>query len=178
MKLTTVLVPTMLLAGVIGEPIPKQKRALSDYEDLLNNVNTQVDVVGADLTNYIAGTVPGTDVQTSSEELIAVINEAADTVTGLDPISVLDALSLLTPITTLTDKVDELTNTLIGAEPNFIADGLADDVLNTLYDFKSAGENLRDAITPKVPSALQGIANSLADQVVADVQRAIDAYSD
>ncbi|KAL4912687.1 hydrophobic surface binding protein A-domain-containing protein [Aspergillus aurantiobrunneus] len=178
MKLTAVIVPTMLLAGVLAEPIPNQKRALEDYEQLLDTVTAQIDVVGADLNNYLAGTAPGTVVQDSSAELISLIDDAASTVTGLDPISVLDALSLLGPITTLTNEVDTLTNVLIEAEPNFITDALADDVLLTLYDFRAAGESLRDAITPKVPAALQSIANALADQVVADVQRAIDAYSD
>ncbi|KAL4932560.1 cell wall mannoprotein 1 family protein [Aspergillus undulatus] len=178
MKLTTIFVPTILLAGALAERIHNQKRALEDYEEILDTVTAQIDVAGADLNNYIAGTVPGTVVQDSAAVLVTLINDAAETVTGLDPISVLDALNLLGPITTLTNDVDDLTNTLIAAEPNFISDGLADEVLLTLYDFRDAGENLRDAITPKVPAALQSIANSLADQVVADVQRAIDAYSD
>ncbi|KAL5337267.1 hydrophobic surface binding protein A-domain-containing protein [Aspergillus crustosus] len=178
MKFTSVLVPTMLLASVLAEPIPSDKRALSDYRDILETVTDQIDVAAADLDAYINGTVPGSVVQAASEELVDLLEQAVIDIGPLASLSVLDALQLITPITTLVNRVDSLTNILIAAEPNFIADGLDDEVLAILYEFKAAGEDLRDVITPKVPSGLQRLANQLADQVVADVDRAIAAYSD
>ncbi|KAL4863459.1 hypothetical protein BDV12DRAFT_189660 [Aspergillus spectabilis] len=178
MKFTTLFVPTMLLAGVFAEPIPTDKRALSDYRDILETVTDQIDVAADDLNGYIAGTIPGSVVQASSEELVILLEEAVVDIGPLAPLSVVDALQLIAPITTLVNRVDALTNILISAEPNFITDGLNDEVLAILYEFKAAGEDLRDVITPKVPSGLQSLANQLADQVVADVDRAIAAYSD
>jgi hypothetical protein len=172
MKLTALFVPTMLVAGVFAEPIPTHKRALSDYRDILETVTDQIDIAADDLNDYIAGTIPGSVVQASSEQLVILLEEAVVDIGPLAPLSVVDALQLITPITTLVNRVDSLTNILISA------DGLDAEVLAILYDFKAAGEDLRDVITPKVPSGLQSLANQLADQVVADVDRAIAAYSD
>ncbi|KAL4876821.1 hydrophobic surface binding protein A-domain-containing protein [Aspergillus karnatakaensis] len=178
MKFTSIIVPTMLLAGVIAEPIPAEKRALSDYRNILNTVTAQIDVAANDLDDYLAGSVPGTVVQASSEVLVDLLEQAVIDIGPLAPLSVIDALQLITPITTLVNRVDDLTNVIISAEPNFIADGLEADVLAILLEFKAAGEDLQTVITPKVPAGLQSLANSLAAQVVADVDRAIAAYSD
>ncbi|KAL2812755.1 hydrophobic surface binding protein A-domain-containing protein [Aspergillus granulosus] len=178
MKCTTLIVPVMLLAGVFAGPTPKHKRDLEDYEEILDGAIAQIDVAAADLNGYIAGTVPGTTVQASAEALVVILNDAAVAVVGFDPLTVLDTLQLISRITNLVDDVDALADTIIDAEDEFIADGLNDEVLATLYDFRDAGEALRDALTPKVPAGLQGTANDLADQVVADLERVITAYTD
>ncbi|KAL2834584.1 hypothetical protein BJY01DRAFT_253077 [Aspergillus pseudoustus] len=178
MKLTALIVPTMVFASALAGPTPKHKRDLADYTEILDGAIAQIDIAAADLDGYIAGTVPGTTVQASAEVLVGIINDAATAVAGFDPLTVIDTLQLISRITNLVNDVDALADTIIDAEDEFIADGLNDEVLATLYDFRDAGEALRDALTPKVPSGLQGVANSLADQVVADLERVIAAYTD
>ncbi|CEL10353.1 hypothetical protein ASPCAL13474 [Aspergillus calidoustus] len=177
MKLSTLLVPSMLLAGAIAGPTPK-KRDLEDYEEILDVAIAQIDVAAADLNGYIAGTVPGTTVQASAEVLVDLLNDAATAVATFDPLTVLETFQLISRVTSLVNDVDDLADTIIDAEDEFIADGLNDEVLATLYDFRDAGEALRDALTPKVPAGLQSTANALADQVVADLERVITAYTD
>ncbi|KAL3456255.1 hydrophobic surface binding protein A-domain-containing protein [Aspergillus heterothallicus] len=178
MKFATLIVPTMLLAGAIAGPTPKHKRDLDDYEEILDEAIAQIDVAAADLDGYIAGTIPGTTVQASAVVLVGIINDAATAIAGFDPLTVLETFQLISRVTSLVNDVDDLADTIIDAEDEFITDGLNDEVLATLYDFRDAGEALRDALTPKVPSGLQGVANDLADQVVADLERVIAAYTD
>ncbi|KAL4907078.1 hypothetical protein BDW74DRAFT_176680 [Aspergillus multicolor] len=181
-RISTLLTGTGLgtITGVLASPasVLHGKRTPLDYEQILSTVLSQIEIAGLVLRNYRAGAVLGITVQTEARVVVDLINTSSEQVATLDPISYLDAMSLVSPITSLTDEVGVLTNELIAAKPNFTTDELKGEVLSTLYDFRDAGERLRDAITAKTPAALRGVANPLADRVVADVQRTIDAYSD
>ncbi|KAL4809865.1 hydrophobic surface binding protein A-domain-containing protein [Aspergillus unguis] len=176
------LLPTLLTLSLtltsLAEPIPAKKRALSDYEGVFDNISAQVDVVSTAVAAYTAGTQPGSTVQDASDDLVDVINTGATSVAGFDALSSLDALALVSPIQDLTSDVGDLVDAIIDAESEFEADGLAGDVLTALQAQKTAAEGLKDAITPKVPSALQGIAGDLANGIVTEIERGITAYSD
>ncbi|KAL1961187.1 hypothetical protein VTO42DRAFT_3132 [Malbranchea cinnamomea] len=178
MKFLTTLFTFGLAIGALAEPIPKPKRQVDAYKEVLYSIVDQIAIVDTLITAYVNGQVPGDDVQAASDELVAVINDGATTITGLPPLSVLDVLGLVGEITDIIDDTSGVVDNLIAAEPTFAADGLDDDVLAGLLGLEAASENLRTAIVPKVPSALQGLADSLAAQVTAELQRAIDAYSD
>ncbi|KAL4928356.1 cell wall mannoprotein 1 family protein [Aspergillus undulatus] len=179
MKFATGLLTLTLVYSAFAEPIPiaKEKRALSDYTAVFSAISTQVAAVSSSVASYVAGSTPGSTVQDASAELVSIINNGASSVSAFDSLSSLEALQLVSPIQDLTDDISSLVDAVIAAEPNFEADGLADDVLASLQDQKTAAEGLRDAITPKVPSALQDIAAELAEGIVTEIERGIAAYS-
>ncbi|KAL4869869.1 hypothetical protein BDV12DRAFT_184836 [Aspergillus spectabilis] len=176
MKFASSILTLTLAYSAFAEPIPKAKRALVDYQNVFNNIGTQVGVVDASVASYVGGSIPGTVVQTESEELVSIINAGATAIGGFAALNTLDALALVSPIQTLTGEVADLIDAVIAAKPNFDTDGLSDEVLANLEDQRVATEGLRDAITPKVPAALQGIAADLADGIVAEIDRGIAAY--
>ncbi|KAL4940977.1 hypothetical protein BDV06DRAFT_223579 [Aspergillus oleicola] len=177
MRFTNILTLT-LATTAISAPLTKTKRALEDYEAVFTSIGSQVAVVSSTVSSYVSGSVPGSDVQTVSNDLVSVINSGATDVATFDSLSSLDALALVTPIQDLTADVGDLVDAVIAAESNFESDGLSGDVLASLEDQKGAAEALRDAVTPKVPAALQDIAQELAEGIVSEIERGIAAYSD
>lgn len=178
MKFFTTLLTFGLTAGVLAAPTSKDKRDVADYEDVMYTITDQIAVVDSLINSYVAGQVPGTDVQAANVVLVDLVNDGATQIAGFDPLTVLDVLGLVGVINGLIDDIGAVVDNLIAAEPNFIADGLNDEVLAGLYELQDAGENLRAALLPKVPSSLQNLADQLAAEVIAHLQRAIDAYSD
>jgi hypothetical protein len=67
---------------------------------------------------------------------------------------------------------------LIASEAKFVAADREGDVLDSLSAQKAGTEAVRDAITPKVPAALQDIAETLSQGIVEEIDRGIAAYSD
>ncbi|KAL4973035.1 hydrophobic surface binding protein A-domain-containing protein [Aspergillus desertorum] len=178
MKFAAGLFTLSLACSAFAEPIPKAKRALSDYTGVFNTISAQVATVSSTVASYVAGSTPGSSVQDASTELVTIINNGAASVATFDALSSLEALQLVSPIQDLTADISDLIDAVIAAEPNFVADGLDDDVLTSLQNQKTAAEGLRDAITPKVPTALQDIANELSEGIVTEIERGIAAYSD
>ncbi|RDW67410.1 cell wall mannoprotein 1 family protein [Aspergillus mulundensis] len=178
MKLATGFLTLTLAYNAFAEPIPKAKRALSDYTAVFSAIQSQVATVSSTVASYVGGSTAGSSVQDASAELVTIINNGATSVAGFDSLSSLDALQLVSPIQDLTSDISGLVDAVIAAEPNFVADGLAGDVLTSLQDQKTAAEGLRDAITPKVPASLQDIASELAEGIVTEIERGIAAYSD
>ncbi|KAL4912340.1 hydrophobic surface binding protein A-domain-containing protein [Aspergillus aurantiobrunneus] len=178
MKFLSSFLTATLAYSAFAEPIPKEKRALADYQNVFSAISDQVATVADSVASYVGGSIPGTDVQDASNALVTVINDGAASVSGFDDLSTSDALALVSPIQTLTGDVSALVDAVIAAETNFDTDGLSADVLSSLQAQKTASEALRDAITPKVPAALQDIAAELAEGIVTEIQRGITAYSD
>ncbi|KAL4947060.1 hydrophobic surface binding protein A-domain-containing protein [Aspergillus filifer] len=167
-----------LAASAFAAPISKTKRALADYQAVFDNISAQVAVVSDTVTSYVSGSTTGDAIQSASNDLVTIINDGATSVATFDSLSSIDALALVRPIQDLTADIGDLVDAVIAAEPKFEADGLSGEVLVLLQDQKVAAQGLRDAVTPKVPSALQDIAAELAEGIVAEIDRGIAAYSD
>jgi hypothetical protein len=177
MKFATGLLTLTLAYSAFADPIDIKKRALADYQNIFTGISDQVATVGDMVASYVSGVANADAVQTVSNELASTINDGATAIPGFDPLANADALALVSPIQDLTSDVSGLVDAVIGAKSNFDGDGRSADVLASLQDQKAASEALRDAITPKVPEALQDIAAGLADGIVSEIQRGVDAYS-
>ncbi|KAI9376148.1 hypothetical protein BJX61DRAFT_539161 [Aspergillus egyptiacus] len=178
MKVATIFTSAMLVAGALATPIAHEKRQLSEYRLIFDTVSEKIEECASELDAYIAGTLPGTEVIECACELAELINDSADAIAPLNPLSLLDALGLLGPITELVEWVTELADILISAESLFEADGLIEQGLACLYELQAAGENLRDVTLPKVPPSLLSTTEELINRVVTDLQRVIDAFTD
>ncbi|KAL4879250.1 hydrophobic surface binding protein A-domain-containing protein [Aspergillus karnatakaensis] len=176
MKFTGGLLALTLVTSAFAEPIPKVKRSLAQYQAVFTGIRNQVNVVGSAVASYVGGSIPGTDVQSESEELVTIINTGAANIATYAALNTLDALALVAPIQALTGDVADVIDALIAAKPNFDGDGLSGEVLTNLQDQRAATASLRNAITPKVPAALQDIAAGLADGINAEIDRGIAAY--
>jgi hypothetical protein len=158
MKLATGLLTLALTYSAFAEPIPTKKRALADYTDIFSGISDQVAAVSDSVSAYVKGSSDADAVQSASNQLATTINNGASAIPGFDPLANADALALVSPIQDLTSDVSDLVDAVVGAKSNFAGDGRSVDVLASLQDQQTAAEALRDAITPKVPDALQGIA--------------------
>ncbi|KAL4884957.1 hydrophobic surface binding protein A-domain-containing protein [Aspergillus karnatakaensis] len=177
MKLAAGLFTLAFACSAIAEPIPLAARALSDYQNIFTGISDQVAAVSSSVSAYTSGSSNADAVQTAANKLAGTINDGASAIPGFDPLQNADALALVRPIQDLKADVKGLVDSVVGAKGNFDGDGRSGDVLTALKDEKSASEALRDAITPKVPQALQGIAKGLADGIVNEINRGVEAYS-
>ncbi|KAL2822472.1 hydrophobic surface binding protein A-domain-containing protein [Aspergillus granulosus] len=177
MKLATGLLTLVLTYSAFAEPIPNNKRALADYTDIFSGISDQVAAVADSVSAYVGGSSDPDALQAASDELVTTINDGATAIPGFDPLENTDALALVAPIQDLTSDVSSLVDAVISAKSNFDTDGRSADVLASLQAQQAASEALRDAITPKVPEALQDTAAELANGIVSEIQRGIDAYS-
>ncbi|KAL4861166.1 hydrophobic surface binding protein A-domain-containing protein [Aspergillus spectabilis] len=169
------LLSIALASTAIAEPI---KRALADYQNVFNAISAQVAVVDGVVADYVNNDATADDVQAASDALETTINNGAAAIPGFAPLGNLDTLSLVGPIQDLTADVADLIDDLIAAEAKFVAADREGDALDSLNAQKAGTEAVHDAITPKVPAALQDIAETLSQGIVEEIDRGIAAYSD
>ncbi|KAL4782882.1 hydrophobic surface binding protein A-domain-containing protein [Aspergillus varians] len=177
MKLPTGLHSLAVSYSAFAELIPRQNRALADYQGVLCDIKNQVATVSDSVASYVDGSIPGTDVRDASKALVNVINDGATSISGFDNLSSTDALALVSLIQTLTGDVRKLVDAVIAAKANLDVDGFSADIRSYLQVQKIGSEALRDAITPKVPAAFQDTAADLAEDIVTEIDRGIAAYS-
>ncbi|KAL1959197.1 hypothetical protein VTO42DRAFT_2702 [Malbranchea cinnamomea] len=172
----TVVTLGLAIGASFAEPIPKVKRALQDYVDVITGINDQVNLVGTLFSAYTGGDASA--IVQAGEDLVALINQGTSDVNGFDPLSVADGLSLVQPILDLTDDVNATIDIVISKEAVVDANNYHDTVVQNLQDQKAASDGLAAAITAKTPAELADLAAELAAGVSAAIQRGIDAYSD
>ncbi|KAI9369436.1 hydrophobic surface binding protein A-domain-containing protein [Aspergillus egyptiacus] len=176
MKFATGLLALTFASSVFAEPIPKEKRALSDYTDVFDGIEAQVGVVSTTVAEYVAGQASSDEVQTEGDELVDTICQGAQDIATFDPLGTLDALALIAPIEALIDTVAALIDDLIAAYSVFEGDGELEAVCANLRAQKECTQSLIDNILPKIPSALQDIAESLATRIITEIDRGIAVF--
>lgn len=178
MKFGATLVTFGLAIGAaFAEPIPKafSKRALQDYLDVIDGINTQVNLVESLFAGYTGG--DGTPVLNAGNDLVALIDQGTTDVNGFAALNSADGLLLVQPIMDLTDDVNAAIDTTIAKEAVVDANGYHQDVLDNLNAQKTSSEALAAALTAKVPDDLKDLAAELSAAVAAAIQRGIAEYS-
>jgi len=115
---------------------------------------------------------------TAAKTLLDDINAGVATAKGSADLSQNDALSLTTPIQGLQSATEGLIKDLTDKKCAFVTAGKASDVLTNLQDQLTASKALADAITAKVPQALQSIAAQLSSGIATAVQGGITSFKD
>lgn len=117
-------------------------------------------------------------VLTAGQGLLSDINAGVTTAKGSADLSQNDALQLTTPIQGLQTATEGVIKDLTGKKCAFVAAGKASDVLSNLQDQLTASQALADAITSKVPQALQSVAATLSSGIATALQGGITSFKD
>lgn len=109
----------------------------------------------------------------------AVLNEiqAAVATTKEQPdLGFSEAIALTNPTTALAEDTEKTINDLVDIKSQIVAADKGCKTLHSLQDQFTASNKLADAITARVPAALETIAGRLSSRISDAIQNGIDAY--
>ncbi|KAL4864358.1 hydrophobic surface binding protein A-domain-containing protein [Aspergillus spectabilis] len=161
-----------LATTALATPAKRQ----SSPADIIDTIAEQVTAL-ASAVDAFDGSDPA-PVQDASDTLVETINSAVDQVNSGPDLSNADALALTGPVQDLIDQVDGVISGLIDKQDLVVEAGAGGAVKTSLDQQYAAASALAEAISSKVPAALEEIAAELSAGITAAIQRGIDAYAD
>lgn len=151
------------------------ERDLAAITSVIAAVGAKTDALDAAIKAYTSG--PITPVTSASQDLIDTINAGIATVKSSADLSESDALGLTGPVQDLTKKVQTAVDDLDSRQAQVEKACAVAVTQKSLKDQLAASSALSDAITSKVPQALQGIAGTLSSGITAAIQKGITNYA-
>ncbi|KAL3433486.1 hydrophobic surface binding protein A-domain-containing protein [Aspergillus tetrazonus] len=161
-----------LATTALATPAKRQ----SSPADIIDTISSKVDALGSAVNSYSGG--DPSDVQSASDDLVSTIRSAVEEVNAGPDLSNSDALALTSPIQDLTDDVEGVIDQLIAKKDQFVEAGAGGDVKAALSEQYDAASSLAEALSAKVPSALEDIAAELSAGITNAIQKGVDAYAD
>jgi len=149
---------------------------LTVLQPVITKIVGDVGTLDTAITGYSSGDASG--VLSAGNALLTDIQSGVTTAKGSADLSQNDALSLTTPIQGLQSATENVIKDLTAKKCAFATAGKAGDVLTNLQDQLTASQALADAITSKVPQALQSIAAQLSSGIATALQGGITSFKD
>jgi len=113
-----------------------------------------------------------------SDKIVAAMKDATAKIQAMPAVTnILEALPVSTAATNLVTKSKEVVNALISKKAIIAKAGQTQETVKQLTAQKAAAQAFGDAITAKLPSAVQSISKSQAQQAVDVIQGGITAFS-
>ncbi|KAL1960855.1 hypothetical protein VTO42DRAFT_5838 [Malbranchea cinnamomea] len=176
MKLSTCLMTLGLTLGVTAKPATFARRGIDDFLGIISGINDAVDGLTSLIEGYTGG--PGTEVIEASNELVAQIRQGVEIANAQPELTTTEGFRLTQPVLDLTKDVENVIGLLIEKKELSIENGIASTVKQNLNDQYDAATALAEAISAKMPAALQDLAKQLADGVSNAIKKGVDAYAD
>lgn len=178
MKPSTILATLSIAAGASAQlaraGLSIQKRQVQDIIDVVGSIQEQVEALNSAIDSYSGG--DPSDVLAASEAVNSATASGVETVNGVSEISTTDALQLQPAVEDLTDAVESTIDNLISKREDIIAAGEGETTHSQLQAQLSGAQDLSDAISSKVPEALQELAATLSSGITDAIQEGIDAF--
>jgi hypothetical protein len=178
MRVSTI--SSLLFTGaVIAAPSKFAKRDLAAFQSAFGAVDTAITTFDTAVkaltpTTDISTVLP--DLTTKAEAIVTALNDGTTSVNAQPALSLTDSVSLLSLASTLTSSANETVTDLIAARSEIDAAGEDSFVVTELTNVKTASQTFIAAVVSKVPSAVQGLANSQASQVITALNTGITAF--
>ena len=176
MKFSTPLITMGLALGVAASPAPIVQRALEDFLGIISSINDAV----TNLTPLVEGYEGGdaTDIIDASNDIVAMINAGVKTADAQPELVFLDGVKLTDPVLGLIKDTETVINLLVDKKELAIENDIASDIKENLNAQFEAANRLAEAISSKMPAALEDIATDLANQISSAIKVGVDAYED
>jgi hypothetical protein len=172
--LSTVLAASQVLAVPAQVESPSLvQRADGAIVSAIKAINVQVNK----LDDAITATPLVLDtVIAKSNTLLNEIQAAVATTKEQPDLAFGEAIALTDPTTALAEDTEKTINDLVGIKSQIVAADKACKTLDSLQAQFTASNKLADAITARVPAALESIAARLSSRISDAIQGGIDAY--
>jgi hypothetical protein len=159
-------------SAFVKRDIAAFESAFSAIDDAINTFDTAVKALTP--TTDVSSALP--DLTTKSDAIVTALDDGTTTVTAQPALSLTDAVQLLSLSNTLTSSANQTVTDLITAKPEIDAAGEDSFVVTQLTSVKTASQGFIAAVVAKVPSAVQGLANSQASQVITALDTGITTF--
>jgi hypothetical protein len=161
-----------LLVGTASASLVQ--RDLAAIQSVVTSLGSKVDALDTAVKSFSGDPGPLTS---ASSDLLSSIQAGTSTVSSTSALTQDDALQLASVVQGLGDKVNGVVSDLGAKKAALISAGACATVEKNLQDQKTATGALADAITSKVPTALQSIAAQLSGQITAALDTGISNFS-
>ncbi|KAL2818660.1 hydrophobic surface binding protein A-domain-containing protein [Aspergillus granulosus] len=160
-----------LATAAIATPAKRQ----SSPDEIIASIAEQVTSLGSAIDGYSGGDT--SSIKDASDTLVESINTAVTTVNNGPDLSNSDALALTGPVQDLIDQVEGVISTLNGKSDLVVEAGEVSTVQESLQAQYDAASALAEALSSKVPAALEEIAAELSAGITNAIQVGIDHYA-
>ena len=142
----------------------------------LNNINSAAQALGdAVREQSVLSLLP---ISIDSLKLLDVTKQGTKTADQSAPLSVDETVTLLAPVTTLSQTVNQTITSLIDAKSRFQDLLVVDPIIyQTLLAQKDASTDFSNAVVAKVPTALQPFSETLTQPIIDSINQGIAAYA-
>lgn len=176
MKLSTCFVALGLALGVVSEPVPIHKRGVDVFLGFLAEIEQGINGLTTLLADYTGG--PGDDIIAYSDELVQLILDSVEVAKAEPQLSEEDGLTLAGSIGKLMESVGPPIDILIEKKPLGIENGIAYKVKVAISKMYEATDALSLVIGDKMHPKYKDLAETIRQEILADLQRGVDAYAD
>ncbi|KAK2789197.1 hypothetical protein FQN52_006289 [Onygenales sp. PD_12] len=176
MKLLSSLLPLGLALGVASNPLNVETRDIAVFEEFLTEIHQGVLQLEEIIGGYTGG--PGTDIIEFNKELAAMIHAGAETALGEPVLSQSDSFGLAGFIADILQDIPGPIDLLVEKKDLAIENGIAYSVKTSLDEQYDACVELADAISARVDPAVKPVAEAVKAELLAIIQKGIDAYAD
>lgn len=159
--------------GYAGD-ISFESRQVQSIVDVVNSINDKAGALDTAIKSYNGG--DATAVLSASTALNSAVTSGVNTVKGAQMVSATDALQIQPAVQTLTTTVNGTIADLIAKKDQIVAAGQGGTTEDQLTTQLQGAKDLATAISSKVPSSLQSLAQSLSAGITDAIQSGVDAY--
>ncbi|KAJ3498753.1 hypothetical protein NLG97_g873 [Lecanicillium saksenae] len=159
MKFSAQIAVACLSAGALAHVAP---RALSDFQQVLSTVQTDVDALDSAINAFTGNTAP---VQAAATTLVNAINNGNTQLSPQPVLNLADTLTLNSGVTSFKNHAQTLVNDIKAKRPVVISTGNCAVVRTNIDDINSSAGILIQTIVSKADPAAQGIAQKQAKAI-------------
>lgn len=167
--------PLLLLSAVHAPSVRADGAAIATAISAIQNASLALGSTVASWDGNILGAVP---IVTESTALLGAINAGTGTARASANLTDLEAITVGLATIQLATDVNTTLATLLAAKPLFDRDLLTGVALLNLELEKSASGAFSDALLAKLPASFASTGATIAGEINAAFEQAIDVYSD
>ncbi|KAI1848724.1 hypothetical protein JX266_005583 [Neoarthrinium moseri] len=168
------LAGTSVADSTLASPPSKVQRDITAVSSAVAQVSAAMVTLD---TSVKAFDTDATQVKSDSAALIETIKSAATTLDGSSDLSLTDAVSLQSSVSSLGTVGKSLISDLEAKKSQFEKAGLCSDVQSSFTDISTTSNSLIETIIGKLPEEAQSIAKGLVGDVQDTLQKGADAFS-
>lgn len=161
MKFSAQIAVACLSAGALAGVAP---RALSDFQQVMNTVQTDVDGLDSAINAFNGNTGP---VQSAATTLVNDINSGNSHLSGQPVLNLADTFTLNSQVSSFSNHAQTLVNDIKAKRPTVIQTGNCALVRDNINAINTAAGTLIQTIVSKADPAAQSIAQSQAKKIQA-----------
>jgi uncharacterized membrane protein YeaQ/YmgE (transglycosylase-associated protein family) len=162
-----------LIGAVAAAPLEQTKFDLPAVQNTFNDIQAGIDKMVADVKAFTGDKAAINPIVADSEAILTIIREGADKVAKSPAMGLMDAISVLGPVSTLSAKVDEIVMALAEKKEKITGAGAAGLVADNLRKQKNEADGLVKSILANLP--MPGLLGIVAGPIAKQITDKLDA---